>query len=211
MCCGVKPYNPKNQKQKCCSGQLHTLTHLSTNTSHSECCGTHLIVNTSLETCCTSAQMQVLYQTKPSFSCCGHLYYNTSQHSCCAGNLRPLSKQSGARGPLRNGHSGDCQLLHFANLMISELCNTTVFMGTVDSVAVNGTSRSVLLKNVLQIQGAKSVTAEPTARLLPLDHCSCPPMSQGILYLWIPGNNGKGQISDLSQLDSPLYAVLSKC
>ncbi|XP_029302626.1 uncharacterized protein LOC115017986 isoform X2 [Cottoperca gobio] len=85
-CCGVKAYNIKDPRMKCCAWALHTLT-----IGHEgQCCGS--ILQTSMNVCCSSEDEEVLYSAKTGYRCCGHRYYNPSLWSCCAGKLSPVQQ-----------------------------------------------------------------------------------------------------------------------
>ncbi|KAJ8385029.1 hypothetical protein AAFF_G00195590 [Aldrovandia affinis] len=202
VCCGAQAYYP-NSKLKCCSGHLHRL--VGPSRVDAVCCGTHLIADPSREDCCASFQMQLPYPKQAGFSCCREFYYNTSQYSCCAGHLRSL----GATGVRQGEQRGHCEILNLDNLKNKELCKAEAYMGTVVSIAVKAISRRVVVKKVLRISMSQKVTPLNSITL-DLDHCSCPPLAEGRLYLWIK-QGPSFAFSDLSPPESLVHTLLSIC
>ncbi|KAI1893239.1 hypothetical protein AGOR_G00121660 [Albula goreensis] len=207
-CCGALPYDSADPHLRCCSGNLHKLRGLKRD--RVGCCGTHLITDGRQQQCCTSPDMQLPYPRQSGFSCCGHFYYNASQHSCCAGLLR--GHPGKASIPLA-GNSRSCELLTLDNLKTHDLCNkavgNSVFVGTVESMAVRNGTRHVALSRVLTSR-RNNVTLLGSLKMLSLDHCGCPPLTLGRQYLWI--SKGTTWIMvDLSAIHSPVHALLSRC
>ncbi|KAG9342127.1 hypothetical protein JZ751_017126 [Albula glossodonta] len=207
-CCGALPYDSADPHLRCCSGNLHKLRGL--NRDRVGCCGTHLITDRRQQQCCSSPDMQLPYPRQPGFSCCGHFYYNASQHSCCAGLLR--GHPGKASIPIA-GNNLSCELLTLDNLKTHDLCNKTVensvFVGTVESMAVRNRTRHVALSRVLTSR-RNNVTLLGSLKMLSLDHCGCPPLTLGRQYLWI--SKGTTWIMvDLSAIHSPVHSLLSRC
>ncbi|XP_008303048.1 uncharacterized protein LOC103374703 [Stegastes partitus] len=173
VCCGVKAYNVKDPKMKCCAGTLYDLTHLGTHGRDAKCCGSVLQNPQNQDVCCSSEDEAVLYSRNEGFGCCGHLYFSSSLWSCCAGMLRPRHKQQ--------SEMNECSLLSVNNMNDEELCQQ-IYIGIVESVSLN----SILFTNVLKLKGRRG-KVQPVAvpRMLTTpNRCNTTKLTVGKFYFF---------------------------
>ncbi|XP_042599759.1 galaxin-like isoform X2 [Cyprinus carpio] len=200
FCCGSEVYDHHNQFLRCCSGHLYNLTHLS---GKAECCGNLLLQYNNNQTCCSSSTNSIIYQTKPNHHCCGHYYYNTSLWSCCAERLKPTPKP--------NCLPAEYRLKPLTDL-IPEMCNKTVFLGKVESVALENDQRHIVLKVVWQVNVKSEKDIKDPWLHVSLDHCNSPATDNGKTYLWEEKHNGKYKLlSHPVDLTSDIYMLYSVC
>ncbi|KAI4891383.1 hypothetical protein NFI96_025940 [Prochilodus magdalenae] len=206
-CCGFNAYSPSAGKHKCCSGNLHDMK----DKGEAGCCGSLLLTDMRNQQCCHSTQKTLVYKSLPGHSCCGHWYYNMSIWSCCAGQLIPTPTNSSAG---TQAWAEDFILRPLTDYDFSAICTRTVMLGTVQSSAVKGNQRFVVLANALKIQGKRGIVkAQDNSFLVgPLEHCSTPPLEQDRTYLWkkISGHQYK-PISDVPDLTTALYSIMTFC
>ncbi|XP_074498214.1 uncharacterized protein LOC141771639 [Sebastes fasciatus] len=193
-CCGVKAYNIKNTRMKCCAGTLYNLT----GGHEAQCCGSLLL--TPPNVCCSSEDMEVLYAAKTGFGCCDHSYYNATLWSCCAGKLSPVHQ------PAQQQMIKESRLLSVNNLNEADLCEK-MQIGTVQSVSPH----SIVFINVLKINGRDAtVTALASPHILKTpDRCSSPKLTPGKTYFL----NKVNVFTDFNHESIPqsLHFITSKC
>ncbi|KAL7879041.1 hypothetical protein AOLI_G00100150 [Acnodon oligacanthus] len=203
-CCGSHAYNPSSGKHMCCSGHLHDLTHLK-NKEEAECCGPVLLTNKKEERCCHSAEKTLVYKMQPGHSCCGHWYYSMSLWSCCAGQLIPKP----THGTKMNVSKLIRNMLEYSQ---SDICNKTVLLGTVASVAVKEKGRYVVLKDPLEVNATDVTSCGNSLEVGPLDHCLFPALELGRTYLWTKNKESIYEpLADVNGLTTPLHTILSLC
>ncbi|KAL7870426.1 hypothetical protein SRHO_G00079230 [Serrasalmus rhombeus] len=203
-CCGSHAYNASSGTHMCCSGHLHDLMHLK-NKEEAECCGPVLLTNKKEQQCCHSAEKTLVYKAQPGHSCCGHWYYSMSLWSCCAGQLIPKP----THGTKRN----ESKLIrNMSEYSQSDICNKTVLLGTVASVAVKENGRYIVLKDPLEVNATDVTSCGNSLEVGPLDHCLFPALELGRTYLWTKNKQSKYEpLADVNGLTTPLHTILSLC
>ncbi|XP_049339436.1 galaxin isoform X2 [Astyanax mexicanus] len=208
VCCGSCAYSASSGTHKCCSGHLHDLTGL--NKEEVGCCGTLLLTNKKKQHCCHSVDETLIYDAKPGHSCCGHLYYSHSLWSCCAGRLIPEPTN-----PLKGEAQAVSHELWLMDFTKDTVCNKSVLLGTVESVAIKQSERFVLLQDVLNVSFSTSginVFAK-APETVQMNHCKFPALKTGKTYLWKKKDDGEQcePMADVSSLTSPIHTILSLC
>ncbi|XP_054867835.1 galaxin isoform X2 [Amphiprion ocellaris] len=199
-CCGIKAYNIKDPKMKCCAGTLYNVAHLR-NRGDVTCCGSILRNPQEQKVCCSSKDNAVLYSGKTGFGCCGHLYFNLSLWSCCAESLSPVQRSGQQQRKMT-----ECRLQSVNNLKETHLCRE-IYIGTVQSVSPN----SIVFSSVLKINGTNgNVHPVPFHYVLATpNRCNTPKLILGKFYYF----NDVNVVADFNHdtaLQS-LYFLLNKC